>query len=97
MKPKGRLDAQHILNRRSPSQSPTSIPTDQIHFQLELPQLFALPPLSSFQSCAERQSVKCSPALKEKVTLAFSDVRVHPGMEMSSARDEFLLNVVSNV
>lgn len=88
MKLKGRLGAQ---------QSPTSIQTDQIHFQLELPQIFALPPLSSFQSYAERQPVKCSPALKEKFTLAFNDVRVRSGMEMSSARDKFLLNVVSNL
>ena len=90
--PAGR-GAQHIL--RSTSQSTASVETDQSLFQLDLPQIFNFTPLSRFQP-NNRQLVESSPILKEKVTSAFNDVRECPGMEMSSARDKFLSNIVSN-
>jgi hypothetical protein len=82
---------------RSTSQSATSVQTDQSHFQLDLPQILTLKPFSRFRlSWDNRQVVKCSPSQKEKITLAFNDVREYPGMETSSARDKFMANIVSN-
>ena len=40
---------------------------------------------------------ECSPALREKISLAFNDVNKQPGTEVASAREEYLSSIVSNV
>lgn len=76
---------------RSPSRSATSVQNDQSLFHLDIPQVLSFKPLSIYNF--QPQLAECSPALKEKITSVFKNVRE---METLSARDKVLLNIASN-